>query len=132
MPTKEEKANPITIAKGSKPLDERTTAYEEDIKRNRPGTQHGQDGHTGFRCAQCAAESEVPIMMYSIESRDERRQNALLDWQEECDARQIMFDEAVAEHFPKHQSNNPTCNCPKALEMPPRPVMEFEKMPDVE
>jgi len=129
MPTKEEKAHPITIAKGSKPLDERATAYEEDLVRTRPGTQHGQEGHTGFRCSQCAAESLNPILMYSYESRDERRQNALLDWQEQCDALQNDFDIAVADHFPKHDGHNPNCDCPRPLMMPARPVLEFEKQP---
>lgn len=119
---------PIILSKGAKPLNERRTPYEEDLERNKPGIEHGLMGHTGFRCARCAAESLNPIKVFSMDSREDRYQNALIKWGEACDAIQNDFDQRSADHWPDHQPVN--CDaCPKTNPMPIKPKLQFEKMP---
>ncbi len=113
--------------RGGIPYDERKTAYEQDYEILKPNIQHGVEGHTGYKCALCAAESHNPMHAYAFDSRADRHQNALIKWGEECDGIQTQFQKDSEAHWTEHQPNNPKCDCPKIQPMPPKPELDLER-----
>lgn len=94
-----------------------------DFERHQsPG--HGAEGHTGYRCGSCAAESGVAIL--AAPDTGNYWQNLQIAWQEQCDILFNQFDDAVATHFPLH--TGPGCKtCPTKPEMPPKPIKPNER-----
>lgn len=92
---------------------------------------HGENGHSGFRCGQCASRGSL-ITDHGID----HWQNKQLEWQEACDVIMAAFDVAVAEHFPYHipavasgpNMGTPRCDdCPEKPVLPEKPVQPFER-----
>ncbi len=102
---------------------ERPTAYEQELKINRPGTPHGADGHTGFRCGECALES--PEVVKAVPSSADYWQDKQIAWQEQIDILMREFDVDMSDHLPNHLPVNcTTCPRPKALPTKPLPPQE--------
>lgn len=99
---------------------DKRTAFEmepEDVA-------HGVEGHIGYRCGQCAQQSDVVILL--ADSGGDYWQNLQLKWQEECDIVQNTFDTAVATHFPDHQPYD-CASCPVPGKMPVKPNPPAER-----
>lgn len=95
-----------------------------DWQKKSDDHNHGEIGHLGFRCGQCARDG--PNMMAVQPSTADYWQDRQLMWQEECDTIQVRFDEAVAAHFPEHKAMN--CDtCPETQTMPPKPNPPIER-----
>lgn len=86
---------------------------------------HGEEGHIGYRCAQCAYLSGAMVSMN--EHGIDHWQDKQIAWQEECDKRMSAFDVAVAEHFPVHRERDPLCECPQRPNLPEKPAPPFER-----
>lgn len=86
---------------------------------------HGEEGHKGYKCGQCARLGANPISItdHSID----RFQNILLDWQEECDGLMTEFDKKVAAHFSVHREKDPLCDCPQVPRLPDKPQPTYER-----
>lgn len=113
--------------RGGIPPDERPTSYELSVPED---PSHGVDGHSGYRCYQCALISPG-LVMIAVAGGD-YWQNLQLSWQEECDKLQNLYDDAVALHFPIHIDSrllgkDETCDCPKPQQMPPKPIPPAER-----
>lgn len=105
--------------------DDRKTAYEIDRAAGNSHIQHGTEGHTGFRCKECADLSGVTHSIYDFPN-DDLWQQKQIDWQEQCDAMFRAFDDSVAAHFPTH--TGPQCqSCPQTPPMPAKPVRPYER-----
>lgn len=103
--------------------DERPTTAQQDWEDGRQ-VIHGEDGHTGFRCYECAQVSGVRVMIHPTSG--DWWQTKQIEWQEQCDLIHTAFQEAVAAHFPDHQPFN--CDsCPEKPVMPPKPIMPVER-----
>jgi len=90
---------------------------------------HNVNGHTGFRCIECARES--PVMVSIVDDGGDYWQNVQIQWQEECDKVMSAFDEAVAIHFPVHQPQNcQTCPVKPILPEKPNPPVERRHKPE--
>jgi len=110
--------------------DDRPTSYEIDRKMGNRVTEHGEEGHTGWRCIKCAMESEVMVSAFPAHS-DDHWQDVQLGWQEECD----KLHSAKIDHLPVHQPNNMSSECSVVREEcvlyqpdPPKPVKQFERL----
>lgn len=106
--------------------DDKRTSHEIDREKGNNQVQHGVEGHTGWKCGQCAHESETPSVIYPRDA-DDIWQDKQLFWQEQCDVIFRDFDTAVAEHFPDHLPQNCT-TCPVKPTMPPKPVRPYERV----
>lgn len=85
---------------------------------------HGEDGHTGYRCGQCAREAveQVASTDYSVDYWQTKQ----IQWQEDCDVIMADFDRRVAQHFPKHKAVK--CKtCPKTSPLPEQPNPPIER-----
>lgn len=113
----------------SKPMDERLDP--DDWSLFAESTPHGIEGHTGWRCRQCAMESQTVSLIAS--DTGEYWQNMQLAWQEECDRLQNEYDDANAKHLledhvPKIlRGKDETCNCPVPAQMPIKPNPPAER-----
>jgi len=99
-----------------------TPAHETfDLQADVP---HNVNGHTGFRCLECARTSNNMISI--VQDGGDYWQNKQISWQEECDTVMSMFDERVAEHFPEHLAKN--CEiCPSKPILPTKPNPPVER-----
>lgn len=98
------------------------TWYLHDIDRILTGSDipHGVDGHTGFRCIECAFEGDDPHPIYTPEQMVDTFQNSRLSWNEDCDSLREghMIECAV-----------PLDLCKKGhWPMPPRPTLPVERI----
>lgn len=85
---------------------------------------HGINGHTGWRCLECARDGE---QMNAVESDGgDYWQNKQIAWQEDCDNLIVGFNEQVADHFPDHRPFG-CVNCPVAPLMPAKPNPPIER-----
>lgn len=85
---------------------------------------HNINGHTGWRCLECARDSGT---MNAIESDGgDYWQNKQLGWQEACDVLMAGFQVAVADHFPNHRPFG-CVTCPEAPELPVKPNPPVER-----
>lgn len=87
--------------------------------------EHGVNGHSGFRCLECA---RISGRMNSIEADSgDYWQNQQISWQEDCDNLIVAFNEEVADHFPVHTPFGKCISCPVAPQMPPKPNPPIER-----
>lgn len=110
--------------------EDRKTAYELDREYGNRKTAHGEPGHTGWKCAQCAMMATVVVSAFPAHD-DDSWQNELLTWQEECD----QMHSAKIDHLPFHLPNNQNSECGilKAGciiydHTPVKPVKQFERL----
>lgn len=105
---------------------ERKTMYEVEREQFKEWIVHGQPGHTGYKCGQCARES-LNMVEYTPNSR-EYWQNLQINWQESIDGIMSDFDASVAAHFPVHQPQNcQTCPVKPVLPEKPNPPTERQR-----
>jgi len=76
---------PDRIPEGLASSTEGLTSYEIDSLKNATWIQHGEPGHKGQRCSQCAYEGIDPHPIYTPEQMIDTHQNNLLTWNENCD-----------------------------------------------
>lgn len=104
--------------------DEKLTPHEIDLDKGNSPTAHGTPGHTGFRCKQCAQNSDVVVEAYPLHAPDLWTKKQI-EWQEACDEVFREFDDAVAAHFPNHlPAGCVNCPVPPALPIKPEPPYE--------
>lgn len=97
--------------------------------------EHGEEGHTGFRCVQCAMESGyydvndvwVPTTVLIESSSGDAWQTKQIVWQEACDVVFRKFDDDTADHFPVHEPRGCT-TCPEKPDLPPKPVKPIDRV----
>jgi len=116
--------NGLSMTKGRSD-DEKLTPHEIDLDKGNNPTAHGTEGHTGFRCGQCARAANTVVEAYPIHAPD-LWQKKQIDWQEECDEVFRAFDDAVAAHFPNHLPMG-CVNCPVAPDLPIKPEPPYER-----
>lgn len=95
-----------------------------DWRKKSDHHNHGEEGHIGYRCGQCAREATdtIEITLDTVDYWQAKQ----LDWQEECDRIQVDFDERSAAHWPEHKAVN--CQeCPKTIPMPVKPNPPIER-----
>jgi len=107
--------------------DERPTA--EQLSPHLDDPVHGDEGHIGYRCYQCAQVSTVRVLLQP--NSGDYWQTMQINWQEQCDLLQHEYDVAVGEHYKVHipamlDANN-ECECPIPPDMPPKPIMPAER-----
>jgi len=96
-----------------------------DFQKKSDGLAHGEEGHNGWRCGQCAQEGKGNVVQVTEHAVD-YWQTKQLDWQEQCDMIQVRFDEEVAAHFPDHRAVG--CRtCPMTQPMPEKPNPPYER-----
>lgn len=118
---------------------ERESTHEQDSRINAAGLQHGEEGHTGYKCSQCATESGVRVAVYHDSSGHYLQKQ--IGWQEETDKVMQAFDAQVAAHFPNHLPPTPeigiggvtkwnhSCQtCPKTPTLPQKPLDPYERL----
>lgn len=105
--------------------DERLTPFEIELAKNKPNRGHDLDGHTGYRCRQCAEESPGTVLIES--SSGDYWQTKQINWQEACDVVFRAFDDAVAAHFPDHEPVN-CMTCPAKPVLPPKPQVPIDRV----
>ncbi len=89
-----------------------------------PDTDHGQPGHKGVCCGQCARLSVSQVQ--AAPTGGDHWQNKQIEWQESCDKIFRIFDDAVADHFPDHLPVN--CEaCPTPPDLPVKPLPPVER-----
>lgn len=70
---------------GPKNPDDRPTPYEVEQKLMDRHLAHGEKGHVGWRCLQCAFNSPVAVPVYTEAQLVDTLQNKLLEWNKLCD-----------------------------------------------
>jgi len=110
--------------------EDRPSSYQLDRDAGNRKTEHGEEGHTGWKCPGCAMDAKVVVSAFPLHD-DDGWQNILLDWQEECD----KLHSAKINHLPEHTPNDKasTCNPTAALcviyeEDPSKPLKQFERL----
>lgn len=110
--------------------EDRPSAYQIDRDMGNRKTAHGEDGHTGWKCPECAMEAKVVVSAFPLHD-DDGWQNILLDWQEECD----KLHSAKINHLPEHQPTNISSTCSVVREEcvlyeqdPTKPIKQFERL----
>ena len=102
---------------------DRPTAYELDSEANED-VDHGVDGHSGYKCGQCALASGRAVVVYP--DTLDFWQDLQIAWQEDCDVIFAAFDDSVATHFPNHLAVN--CkSCPVKPKLPVKPEPPNER-----
>lgn len=99
-------------------------AAEVDWQKKSDSHNHGEIGHIGYRCGQCAQESAHSVGI--TENSVDYWQTKQLEWQEECDGIMAKFQQDVQDHFPDHLPVN--CQgCPTQDTLPPKPMPAIER-----
>ncbi len=120
--------------------EDRKEPYEIEMELNGAWYEHGTEKHTGYRCGICALATGRAVQVFpDLGSYWLEKQVA---WQEECDVLMVGFDVQVAKHFPDHLPPTPIIDklgqttwahncetCPKAPDMPAKPLPPFERRP---
>lgn len=100
------------------------TAWELDWPRAGGEPAHGLEGHTGYRCKECAMGSKNPILVES--DSGDYWQTKQIRWQEEVDDLHNQFNAQIEAHFPSHQAIG-CSSCPKSPAMPAKPMPPVER-----
>lgn len=95
-----------------------------DWEKKSDAHNHGEIGHIGYRCGQCAQISGKTVGI--TKNTIDYWQTKQIEWQEECDYLQVQFDQEMSDHLPVHLPQN--CQtCPSATPMPPKPLPPIER-----
>jgi len=110
--------------------EDRKSSHQLDREAGNRKTVHGEPGHTGWKCPECAMEATVVVVAFP-EHDEDGWQNTLLDWQEKCDE----LHSAKINHLPDHTPNNASTDCFVGTEKcilykqdPTKPVKAFERL----
>jgi len=110
--------------------EDRKSAHQIDREHGNRVTEHGEEGHTGWKCIKCAMLAKDVVSAFP-EHDDDHWQDTQLKWQEECD----ILHSAKITHLPNHQPNNTNSRCSVLREEcilykadPTKPIKQFERL----
>ena len=100
----------------------RPTGFEIESEQQGRFIQHGDEGHTGWRCAMCAPKAH---RLYPKDSAGHWAAMQLA-WQEECDRIQNGVDQRLLAHARARHQGPCECDLDEPV-MPPKPVAPYER-----
>lgn len=110
--------------------EDRKSAHQLDNEAGNRKTAHGEEGHTGWKCAGCAMEADIVVSAFPPHD-DDHWQDQQLIWQEKCD---VLHSKKI-DHLPVHQPNNMSSECSVVREEcilyekdPIKPIKQFERL----
>lgn len=110
--------------------EDRPSAHQMDRDAGNRVTEHGEEGHTGWKCIECAFEGQNVVSAFPPHD-DDHWQDVQLKWQEECD----KLHSAKINHLPDHVPNNPHSDCHPSVgyciiytDDPEKPIKQFERL----
>ncbi len=111
--------------------EDRPSSFELDQRAGNRKTAHGEEGHTGWHCGECAMLAKDNVVSAFPPHDDDHWQDTQLHWQEECD----KLHSAKITHLPSHEPNNTSSECSVLREKcilyesdPIKPVKQFERL----
>lgn len=113
--------------------EDRPSSYQIDRDHGNRVTTHGEEGHTGWKCIECAMEAKLVVSAFPPHD-DDHWQDVQLIWQEECD----KLHSAKINHLPDHTPNDRhtacwpdirgSSRCVIYTEDPAKPKKQFERL----
>lgn len=105
----------------------RPTAYEEESEALQRWIPHGEEGHTGYRCADCTGTSANRNRTHPRHSAD-YWQDKEIEWNRKVNKIQTDADERILGHVRAGHPPGQRCGCDLSDPVfPPRPVPPVER-----